>query len=46
MGELSIDFAYKIVRQAYPFRNITLAEFCSVLEILDSIYILSFDRKK
>ena len=46
MGELSIDFAYKIIRQAYPFRNITLAEFCSVLEILDSIYILSFDRKK
>jgi len=46
MGELSVDFTYKIIRQAYPFRNITLAEFCSVLEILDSIYILSFDRKK
>jgi len=46
MGELSIDFAYKIIRRAYPFRNITLDEFCSVLEILDSIYILSFDRKK
>jgi len=46
MGEISIDFAYKIIKQAYPFRNITLDEFCSVLEILDSIYILSFDRKK
>jgi len=46
MGELSVDFTYKIIRQASPFRNITLAEFCSVLEILDSIYILSFDRKK
>jgi len=45
MGELSIEFAYKIIRQAYPLRNITLAEFCSVLEILDRIYILSFDRK-
>ncbi len=38
MGELSVDFTYKIIGQAYPFRNITLAEFCSVLEILDSIY--------
>jgi len=46
MGELSIDFAYKIIKQAYPFRNITLDEFCNVLEILDQIYILSFDKKK
>jgi len=46
MGELSIDFAYKIIKQAYPFRNITLDKFCNVLEILDSIYILFFDRKK
>jgi len=46
MGELSIDFAYKIIKQAYPFRNLTLDEFCNVLEILDQIYILSFDKKK
>ena len=46
MGEISIDFGYKIIRQAYPFRNITLDDFCNVLEILDSIYILSFDKKK
>ena len=46
MGEISIDFAYKIIKQAYPFRNITLDEFCNVLEILDQIYILSFDRTK
>ena len=46
MGEISIDFAYKIIKQAYPFRNITLDEFCSVLEILDQIYILSFDKTK
>jgi len=46
MGELSIDFAYKIIKQAYPFRNITLDEFCNVLEILDQIYILSFDKTK
>ena len=46
MGEVSIDFAYKIIKQAYPFRNITLDEFCNVLEILDQIYILSFDKTK
>jgi len=46
MGEISIDFAYKIIKQAYPFRNITSEEFCNVLEILDQIYILSFDKKK
>jgi len=46
MGEISIDFAYKIIKQAYPFRNITLDEFCNVLEILDQIFILFFDKKK
>ena len=46
MGEISVDFAYKIIKQAYPFRNITLDEFCNVLEILDQIYILYFDKKK
>ena len=46
MGEISIDFAYKIIKQAYPFRNITSEEFFNVLEILDQIYILSFDKKK
>jgi len=46
MGEMSIDFTYKIITQAYPFRNITLDEFCNVLEILDQIFILFFDKKK
>ena len=46
MGEISIDFAYKIIKQAYPFRNITLDEFCNVLEILDQIFILFFDKKE
>ncbi len=46
MGEMSIDFAYKIITQAYPFRNITLDEFCNVLESLDEIFILFFDKKK
>ena len=46
IGEVSIDFAYKTIRQAHPFRNLTLDEFCDVLEIFDSIYILYFDKEK
>ena len=46
IGEVTVDFAYKIIKQAYPFRNLTLDEFCSVLEILDSIYIVFFDKEK
>ncbi len=46
IGETSVDFAYKTIKQAYPFRNLTLDKFCNVLEILDDIYILFFDKKK
>ena len=46
IGEVSVDFAYKIIKQAYPFRNLTLDEFCDVLEIFDGIYILYFDKEK
>ena len=46
IGEVTVDFAHKIIKQAYPFRNLTLDEFCSVLEILDSIYIVFFDKEK
>ena len=45
-GETSIDFAYKIITQAYPFRNITLDEFCNVLEIFRPDLYLFFDKKK
>ena len=45
IGEVSVDFAYKTIRQAYPFRNLTLDEFCDVLEIFDSIYVLYFDKE-
>ena len=46
IGEVSVDFAYKTIRQAYPFRNLTLDEFYDVLEIFDSIYVLYFDKEK
>ena len=48
IGEVSIDFAHKIITQAYPFRNLTLDDLCDVLEILHSISrpILFFDKPK
>ena len=48
IGEIPIDFAHKIITQAYPFRNLTLDDLCDVLEILHSISrpILFFDKPK
>ncbi|MDX1596348.1 MAG: DEAD/DEAH box helicase, partial [Nitrosopumilaceae archaeon] len=46
LGEVSIDMAYKIVIQAYPFRNLTISELVSVLELLDSNYLIFFDKEK
>jgi len=46
LGEVSVDLAYKTIKQAYPFRNLTLEDLSSILEILDSIYILFFNKDK
>jgi len=46
LGEVPVDLAYKIIKQAYPFRNLKLEDLSSILEILDSIYILFFDKNK
>jgi len=46
LGEVTVDLAYKIIKQAYPFRNLKLEDLSSILEILDSIYILFFDKNK
>ena len=44
LGEVTVDLAYKIIKQAYPFRNLKLEDLSNILEILDSIYILFFDK--
>ena len=46
LGEVTVDLAYKIIKQAYPFRNLKLEDLSNILEILDSIYILFFDKNK
>ena len=46
LGEVTVNLAYKIIKQAYPFRNLKLEDLSNILEILDSIYILFFDKNK
>jgi len=46
MGEVQVNFAFETLTQAYPFRNLTLEDFFNVLELLDSNYLLFFDRDK
>ncbi|MGH9910304.1 MAG: DEAD/DEAH box helicase, partial [Nitrososphaerales archaeon] len=43
---VSIDQAYKIVTKAYPFRQITIQDIESCLDILDSSRIINYDRSK
>lgn len=46
LGEIQVENAFKILTKAYPFRNLTLADFFDVLELLDSNYLLFFDKEK
>ena len=46
LGEVSVEYAFKIVIRAFPFRDLTIEEFTSVLDLLDSNYLIFFDREK
>jgi len=46
LGNVPVNLAYSTVVQAYPFRSLTLEEFYNILELLDSNYLLYFDREK
>ncbi len=46
LGDVPIDLAYSIITRAYPFRNLTLQELVSVLEMLDSNYLIFLDKQK
>lgn len=46
VGEISVDIAYDLVIQAFPFRNVSIEKFIGVLELLDSNYLIFFDRTK
>ena len=46
IGEISIDKAFDLIKKAYPFRNLKLEELVDVLDLLDSNYLIFFDRTK
>ncbi len=46
LGEIPINFAFETITNAYPFRNLQLDELIGVLDLLDSNYLIFFDRNK
>ncbi len=46
IGKVPIDLAFRTFTNAYPFRNLTIDNFIKVLELLDSNFLLFFDREK
>ena len=46
LGDVSVDTAFRMIKQSYPFRNLTIEEFSNVLKTLDSQYLIFFDREK
>ena len=46
LGQVEVDKAFEIFTKAYPFRNLTLDDFYNVLDLIDSNYLLFFDREK
>ncbi len=46
IGEVSVEQAFELVTKAYPFRNLQLKDLTDVLDLLDSNYLIFFDRTK
>ncbi|MEX0861787.1 DEAD/DEAH box helicase [Nitrosopumilus sp.] len=46
IGEISVPQAFDLVTKAYPFRNLKFQELVDVLDLLDSNYLIFFDRMK
>ena len=44
LGNVPVDLAFQIIRQAYPFRNISIEDLFNVLEMLHASSILFFDK--
>lgn len=45
-GEIPVELAFQTVTQSYPFRNLKLDDLVGVLDLLDSNYLVFFDRTK
>ena len=46
VGNVPIEAALKLTKQAYPFRDITLEEFFEVLDILEKQNLIIFNKEK
>jgi len=46
LGEVSLETAFRTFTKAYPFRNLKIEDFVSILELLDSNYLVFFDKEK
>ena len=46
IGEISVEQAFELVTKAYPFRNLKIKDLIDVLDLLDSNYLIFFDRTK
>jgi ATP-dependent Lhr-like helicase len=46
IGKVPVELAFRTFTNAYPFRNLTIDSFFKILELLDSNYLLFFDREK
>ncbi|MDH3611225.1 MAG: DEAD/DEAH box helicase [Nitrosopumilus sp.] len=44
LGEISVDAAFQTIIQAYSFRNLKLEDLVGVLDLLESNYLIFFDR--
>jgi ATP-dependent Lhr-like helicase len=46
LGPIQVSTAFELFRNSFLFRNLTLEELVSVLELLDSNFLIYFDREK
>ena len=46
LGQVQVEQAYDVIKKAYPFRDLSLEEFYGVIELMDSNYLLFFDKEK
>ena len=44
IGKITVEDAFKIFTRAFPFRNLTIEQLVDVLDLLDSNYLIFFDR--
>lgn len=45
-GTVSSQIAFETITKAYPFRNLSIAEFINILNLLDSNNLIFFDKEK